>query len=87
VSFQNDFTTAVIEALNQRQATVRPCPMCTSRTWTLANGVVMPPLVNISGRVMSQGATLPSVALVCNTCAFIAYYSLVALQLGHLIPR
>lgn len=87
MTFQTDFDAVVLEALRERQATMRACPMCTSRTWTLARGAVMPELFEISGRVISPSARLPSVALVCNSCAFIAYYSLVALRLGYLIPQ
>lgn len=81
------FEYRVQEALRERQAFVRPCPMCASRTWTLVRGVVMVEMFQIAGQMITVSGRLPCVALVCNTCGFVAQYSLVALKLGDAIPK
>jgi hypothetical protein len=79
---EDSFRNQITRALQRRDAFMNQCPMCTARSWTLITGVIVQDVYFVEGRVMkAPSSSLPSIALVCNQCAFIAQYSTKALGL------
>jgi hypothetical protein len=78
----------IIDALKAKQVR-STCPMCHNDGFSIADGLAVPRLVkNLEGTaVVGEHTVLPSVAIVCQTCGFIAQLALDRLGLSDLFSE
>jgi len=72
--------TKIIAALQEAGA-VNPCPRCGNQTFSLVGGYFNQFIQNQLGGIVIGGPSIPSIAVVCNRCGFMAQHALGALKL------
>ena len=71
----------IITLLKERGVSL-PCPRCGNTKFGLIDGYINPSLgKEITAGLIIGGATLPSVATVCEKCGFVSHHALGALGL------
>ena len=71
----------VVKALEERNAKL-PCPRCGGRSFTLVDGYFNQSIQpSVGGGLVIGGPAIPSVAVVCTQCGFIAQHALGVLGL------
>lgn len=81
-----DVQQRIIKAITDRGG-IHPCAVCGNPSFSLTDGYVTTPLAPTPSAIVLGGATLPSVALVCNRCGNTLFLNLLTLGLGDLIPQ
>lgn len=75
--FTPDVKERIVGALQVKGAP-RPCPMCGTLRWTLADGYVLIPLLQdyAATAFVVGGPAVPCAALVCTNCGHVSYHAL-----------
>lgn len=55
----------------------RSCPISGGNSWTVADHLVAPPVVDAAGKVQSGGGSYPQVMMVCTECGYTRYFNAV----------
>lgn len=63
------------------------CQMCSNRTWTVADGVVVHVLSYGSANFQPPVNNLPCIALMCQVCGHTVFFNLLMLGLGDLLSE
>jgi hypothetical protein len=88
MAFTDDQRTRIQQALNSRLVPQPKCEVCQQQKWTLAEGFVYLPLVNVSSfKPQPTEQALPCVALVCAQCGHTLLLNLITLGLRDLIEE
>jgi hypothetical protein len=77
----------ILLAIQARAPAMSGCPVCRVGRWTLIDGIVKLPVITDPKQfpnVVLGGATLPTVALVCNNCGNTIFMNLMVLGLTDL---
>ncbi len=53
-----------------------PCPLCSNAQWSVAPGYMVSPVQKEMGGLVLGGPTLPTIAIICNNCGFVAHIAL-----------
>jgi hypothetical protein len=81
--FSPEMQQRIIDALNAKDVE-SVCPRCGTNSWTLVDGYMSHPLSDNLRTLVIGGRALPTIAVICNHCGYLAEHA--AVTLGVLDP-